>query len=148
MNATFSKKFNTAIKIINPPIILLMIFMHVMNMTSCLINESNRQDAFLDIMMGISFGSLGALCVVLIVLIGYCSEAVRKPKVFLIFRLAEQHFIYLRRIRQHCLVILQHYIKGMIIVLSCSGHKDRRIDLLKTLAKKKLSRRALDRHHH
>lgn len=67
MNATFSKKFNTAIKIINPPIILLMIFMHVMNMTSCLINESNRQDAFLDIMMGISFGSLGALCVVTIV---------------------------------------------------------------------------------
>ena len=67
MNATFSKKFNTAIKIINPPIILLMIFMHTMNMTSCLINESNKQDAFLDIMMGISFGSFGALCVVTIV---------------------------------------------------------------------------------
>ena len=67
MNAAFSKKFNTAIKIINVPIVLLQIFMHIMSMTSVLSNEANEQEVFLDIMMGISFGSFGALCVVTIV---------------------------------------------------------------------------------
>lgn len=67
MNATFSKKFNTAIKIINVPIILLLILMHIMSMTTGLLNESNKQDSFLDIISGFSFGSFGALCVVNIV---------------------------------------------------------------------------------
>lgn len=67
MNAEFSKKINTAIKIINVPIILLLIFMHIMSMTSGLLNEANKQDAFLDIMTVVSFGSFGSLCVVTIV---------------------------------------------------------------------------------
>ncbi|MDE7288190.1 MAG: hypothetical protein K2N71_01640 [Oscillospiraceae bacterium] len=67
MNAAFSKKFNTAVKIINVPIILLLILMHIMSMTSGLINESNRQDAFLDFISGFSFGSFGALFVMVII---------------------------------------------------------------------------------
>lgn len=67
MNAEFSKKFNTAIKIINVPIILLMIFMHILSMTSGLINETNKQDAFLDIVSGFSFGSFCTLCVMTII---------------------------------------------------------------------------------
>ena len=67
MNSAFSKKFNTAVKMINVPIILLMMFMHIMSMTSGLLNESNKQDAFLDITTGFSFGCFGALCVMTIV---------------------------------------------------------------------------------
>ncbi len=66
MNAGFSKKFNTAIKIKNMPMILLFIFMNIISMTSSLLNDSNRQDAFLDIMAGLSLGSFGALGVVVI----------------------------------------------------------------------------------
>ena len=67
MNATFSKKINTAVKIINVPTLLLLIFMSFMCMTASLLNEANEQEVFLDIAMGGSFGSFGALCVVTIV---------------------------------------------------------------------------------
>lgn len=67
MNATFSKKFKTAAKMVNVPIILLLVFMHIMCMTGNLLNEANEQDTFLDFMSGLSFGSFGALGVVTIV---------------------------------------------------------------------------------
>lgn len=64
MNAKFSNKFKTALKMTNVPIILLLVFMHIMCMTGSLLNEANEQDFVMDFTSGFGFGSFGALCVV------------------------------------------------------------------------------------
>lgn len=67
MNAKFSNKFKTALKMTNVPMILLLVFMHIMCMTGGLLNEANEQDAVWDFTSGFGFGSFGALCVVTII---------------------------------------------------------------------------------
>lgn len=64
MNAKFSNKFRTALKMTNLPMILLLVFMHIMCMTGSLLNGSNEQDHVMDFTSGLGFGSFGALCVV------------------------------------------------------------------------------------
>ncbi len=66
MNTSFSKKFKTAAKMMNVPIILLIIFMDLMCMTSGLLNEPNSQDIALDITTGFSLGGFGTLSIMTI----------------------------------------------------------------------------------